>query len=333
MQENHLLEYIEIKDFKCFKDFRAEGFKRVNLIGGMNNVGKTAFMEACWVNLHSKSVKTLINSLCGIKLMRETLNLLENIVSKKEKLNLLKDLKFSLEISSKVNTKSNLYKNLFLIKDENGIKEYYFNLNGKDIKVNINDFSFEVEAIKNTNFIDNYGTPNNQVIHAYSYIQKLDKEVFLNKILKEFDEDIEAFKVIDEKAQCKKYGNYYEITELGDGTGNLISIVSMLFQSKNGYLFLDEIENGFHYTFLDRLWEIILTISKEQNVQVFATTHSKECIESYARVSKKLEKENKIEQNDISFIKMSKLKDGSINAGVRDYEMLQYSIDDEHEVR
>jgi len=45
---NHLTN-IEIKDFKCFKDFKAEGFKRVNLIGGKNNVGKTAFMEACYI--------------------------------------------------------------------------------------------------------------------------------------------------------------------------------------------------------------------------------------------------------------------------------------------
>jgi len=114
---------------------------------------------------------------------------------------------------------------------------------------------------------------------------------------------------------------------LGDGTGNLISIVAKLFQSKDGYLFIDEIENGFHYTYLDKLWEIILTISKEQNVQVFATTHSKECIESYARVSKNLE------EKDVTYIKMTKLKDGSLNAGIRDYEMIQYNINDDHEVR
>ena len=49
--DKHLLTEIEIRDFKCFKDFKAEGFKRVNLIGGKNNVGKTAFMEACFLGL------------------------------------------------------------------------------------------------------------------------------------------------------------------------------------------------------------------------------------------------------------------------------------------
>lgn len=40
---------IEIKNYKCFDNFKADGFKRVNLIGGKNNVGKTSFMEACLI--------------------------------------------------------------------------------------------------------------------------------------------------------------------------------------------------------------------------------------------------------------------------------------------
>ncbi|MDQ7089944.1 MAG: hypothetical protein Q9M50_04785 [Methylococcales bacterium] len=46
----HFLTNIEVKQFKCFGDFKAKGFKRVNLIGGKNNIGKTAFMEACYIN-------------------------------------------------------------------------------------------------------------------------------------------------------------------------------------------------------------------------------------------------------------------------------------------
>jgi len=201
-------------------------------------------------------------------------------------------------------------------------------LNDKDINVNINDFSFEVESVNNICFIDNFGIPNNQVIEAYAYIQKIDEEQLLNKILKEFDEDIEAFKIIEETAQCKKYGDYYSVVELGDGTGNLIAIVSKLFQSKDGYLFIDEVENGFHYTFLDKLWEIILTISKKQNVQVFATTHSKECIDSLARASEKLE-----DGKDISFIELGKNKENKLSSIVYPYDWFTDEISQNHEVR
>lgn len=41
-----MLENIEIQNFRCFEDTKILGFKRVNLIGGKNNAGKTAFLEA-----------------------------------------------------------------------------------------------------------------------------------------------------------------------------------------------------------------------------------------------------------------------------------------------
>ena len=61
-----------------------------------------------------------------------------------------------------------------------------------------------------------------------------------------------------------------------------------MFILENKILFIDEIENGIHYSLFDEFWEIVLALSKDRNIQVFATTHSKECIESYSRVSQRL---------------------------------------------
>ena len=72
----HFIKNIEIKDFKCFDKFKTEGFKRVNLISGKNNVGKTALMEAIWINVHSKNIKTCITSLGEVIFMRENINIL-----------------------------------------------------------------------------------------------------------------------------------------------------------------------------------------------------------------------------------------------------------------
>jgi AAA15 family ATPase/GTPase len=82
---NHFLTEIEIEQFKCFENFKAEGFKRVNLIGGKNNVGKTAFMEACFINVASTSVDCLITALIDIKFMRENINLVFTPVSSTQK--------------------------------------------------------------------------------------------------------------------------------------------------------------------------------------------------------------------------------------------------------
>lgn len=316
--ENHFINTIAIKDFKCFKDFQADGFGRVNLIGGKNNVGKTAFMEACYLNVYGQNIKSFIASLRDIKFMRENLNILENRI--------IDDTKKFVEQSKHIFVSSNMNQIHFRIDENEGVKKYYFEFNNQIIDVNANDFSFDLDFISNIQFIDNFGFCNSQIRKAYLSVQKKDKEQFLNDILHKFDNRIEKF-IASDVPQCRVNGEWLELTELGDGARHLVSIVSSLFRCENGYIFIDEIDNGIHYTQLDELWEIILSVSKEQNVQVFATTHSKECIESYTRIAKKLE------DKDIKYIKLSRQKDSSIYAGVRDYDMLQYSIDDEHEVR
>ena len=66
-KENHFIKNIEIKNFKCFEDFKAEGFGRVNLIGGKNNVGKTAFMEAVYINSSKEDLEQIIGTIIIFK--------------------------------------------------------------------------------------------------------------------------------------------------------------------------------------------------------------------------------------------------------------------------
>lgn len=317
--EEHFLKWINIVDFKCFHDFEAKDFQRVNLISGKNNVGKTAFIEAFYINTSAINIKSFTGSLYGIKFMRENLNIFFKSVND--------NVKSFLERSNGIDLLTNINKSSFKIEEQNGVKLYHFEYNQLCSSVNINDFSYTTDTIKNIEFIDSFGLSNKHIIDCYSSVQKKDKELFLNSILNEFDNSIESFKVISDIPQCKVNEKWLEITELGDGTRHLISVIIALFQTENGYLFIDEIENGIHYTHLDQLWELILTISKQQNCQVFATTHSKECIESYARIAKKLE------DKEITYTILSRLKNGQIHAGVRNFELLENSISQEHEIR
>ena len=168
---------------------------------------------------------------------------------------------------------------------------------------------------------------NDSIIDLYASIQKKKDEQFLNDILNKFDDRIKSFKIMIDKPTCEIDGEYYEITEFGDGVRHLISIVTALFACENGYLFIDEIDNGIHYTQLDEIWTIILEVSKKLNVQVFATTHSKECIESYARVAKKLPDE------DIAFIELGKDKNNELKAMTFPYKWFIDEIEQDHEVR
>ena len=152
-------------------------------------------------------------------------------------------------------------------------------------------------------------------------------EFELNSLVNEFDSSIANFKVIGDKPQCKTNSEYRDITEFGDGLKHYISIICALYACENGYLFIDEIDNGIHYSQLDRLWEIILTLSKKTNCQVFASTHSKEMLEAFARVAEK-----QVEQ-DISYTILVKNNQQELKTISLDYEMLLDSVKQGHEVR
>lgn len=75
-------------------------------------------------------------------------------------------------------------------------------------------------------------------------------------------------------------GKRLPLSSQGDGIKRLFAFGLALVHAKGGTLLVDEIDTGLHYTVLDDMWKIILKTAKELNVQVFATTHSQDCIRS-----------------------------------------------------
>lgn len=75
--------------------------------------------------------------------------------------------------------------------------------------------------------------------------------------------------------------NIYPLKSMGDGINRILTIVLSLVNCENGYLLIDEIENGLHYSVQRLLWKIIFEVAYKLNVQVFATTHSNDCIRSF----------------------------------------------------
>lgn len=314
----HFLRWIIIADFKCFHNFEAKDFQRVNLISGKNNVGKTAFLESCLIHINSKDTPSFLGSAFWIKYARENINVLGKIFNNYQAF---------YESIQYYKSKSNIKTVEFKLIEVQGVKEYLFKLNDDEKKINANDFSFKTNYPKNIIYIDNFGLSDNELIKFYTSIQEQDKEFELNQLIQYFDSTIDSFKVIGDKPQCKYQGEYIDLTEFGDGLKHYISIICALYACENGQLFIDEIDNGIHYTQLENMWKLILEISKEVNCQVFATTHSKECIEAYARVAKELD------DREIGFIELGRNKQNEIKAITMDYNRFQNELSNANEVR
>jgi len=65
---------------------------------------------------------------------------------------------------------------------------------------------------------------------------------------------------------------------LGAGMGRLLSYLLAIACTPKGAVFIDEVENGFHYTALPRVWSAVADFAEHYDTQVFATSHSDECI-------------------------------------------------------
>jgi len=72
---------------------------------------------------------------------------------------------------------------------------------------------------------------------------------------------------------------------LGDGMSRVLALVLAMVNAKDGILMVDEIENGVHYSVQERLWAFVSELAERLNVQVFATTHSWDCLSAFQAAS------------------------------------------------
>lgn len=71
----------------------------------------------------------------------------------------------------------------------------------------------------------------------------------------------------------------------GDGTRRLLALALSLTQLSGGVLLVDEIDTGLHWTVLEDLWRLVIEQATKASIQVFATTHSYDCIRGLASLA------------------------------------------------
>lgn len=81
--------------------------------------------------------------------------------------------------------------------------------------------------------------------------------------------------------KCKQFDSPIPLRTFGDGVNRLFGIVLSLCNARNGVLLIDEFENGLHYSVQTSIWQTIFRLASELNVQVFATSHSRDCVQAF----------------------------------------------------
>ena len=73
-------------------------------------------------------------------------------------------------------------------------------------------------------------------------------------------------------------GRRMPLGSFGDGLRRLLALRLALVGATDGFLLIDEIDAGLHWTVMEDVWRLLVEVAKRSNVQIFATTHSYDSI-------------------------------------------------------
>lgn len=169
-----------------------------------------------------------------------------------------------------------------------------------------------------------------QKINELSYNHKIELIKVLNKIFN--------LKIVDYKTKSQGDNgmisiatednqDYVPITQFGDGFNKIFRYVVEIMYVKNegdgNRLMIDEIDTGIHHSKLKGFWINILEVCKELDVQLFATTHSKECSEAFYEASKELDETI---QNELRLIELYQSKERVFSGTISGIDNIEYSV-------
>jgi hypothetical protein len=121
-------------------------------------------------------------------------------------------------------------------------------------------------------------------------------------------------------------GRLVPLPLMGEGIVRLLSIVLAIANASGGTVLIDEVENGLHHSVLVNVWQAIAQAARQADVQVFATTHSYECI---------LAAHEAFSNNGPYDLRLYRLErvDEDIKAVAYDQESLEVSLEEHWEIR
>jgi len=307
-----MLRDLTIQNYRCFQAFRIDDLGRVNLIVGGNNTGKTSLLEAIYLYVtqnHPSSFVSLLENRGEISIQDSS------PVNPKYQ---IYDLFYghpiitphrpiiinSLQDRSRAVTISMVRDFLpYKIRFVAGAKPVW------ELDV------FESGAVKLSSYntsnmfdLERYALTANCILIPTDNLSAINLNKWWDAITLTPKEEqvVKALQIIEPKAErinftssdtankkilLKLRGASHPIplSSMGDGMRRLLMLAMATVTVEKGVLLIDEIDTGLHYQTQTDMWRLILETAQELNVQVFATTHSWDCICAFQEALEQLE--------------------------------------------
>jgi AAA15 family ATPase/GTPase len=113
---------------------------------------------------------------------------------------------------------------------------------------------------------------------------------------------------------------------VSDGINRLLGICLGIGYYSGGMVLIDQIEDGFHYKVLPKIWSSLYSLATDFNVQLFISTHSRECIEAMLPTLKGNEK-------DFCLLRAARSQNAGCTIDSLSGDYLETALEQEFEVR
>lgn len=344
-----MFKEVEIERFRSIRYAHIEGFERVNLFFGKNNCGKSSLLESLFLasGISNPLLPVNVNLMRGYQKVRQD------------------DLKYdfyNLDAAGPIHIKTmdgevrDLNISLFeqqpssvsLVKDGADIlSNVEENKYGLRFDFKINDVAYLSQLKFDSSKPDN---ASREVAENYeeslrcTYLSpKYDFNTSirgLKKVIQNKDENfiIEGLRIIEPKVNNFVFTdnemlvdiglrNRIPVNMMGDGARKIVSLLTAVYDCKDGILLIDEISNGFHYSVMRDLWRVLIDAAMRNNTQLFVTTHDIDSIKGLRDATACRS------DNSIAAFKLLRTVDDELKAFHYSLESLDYSINQEIEIR
>ena len=347
-----------VKNFRGFDDLTVEGLGRINLIAGKNNVGKTALLEALWVHsgptepgqaLRLDLARGLADPDSAIK------NLFYGFDSsaaielcahgdwgaepRQLRISAEEIPRIQLSMDAPGNDSLNILtpspRELIVLYclDEFGEEALTKGWLGRDA-VNARNLTIGYERngpatagrLLTAIFLPGSSLGvSSQNVERYSRLEMDGRQDEILQILQIVEPALQRLTVLATGPEPRLYADFgtkplipAQLT--GDGMSRILSVALAIASVPGGMVLVDEIENGLHYTVMEKVWKAIAAFARSYNVQIFATTHSHHCIQSACRALEAAEEE------DFFLYSIGRRK-GKMSAAKYDRERLDFAFE------
>lgn len=278
-----MVHEIQIQNFKLFKDLKHEDLGRVNLIVGENNIGKTALLEA----LYLERAHDLGSAL--VQIMQERKESGIPFVLDYVKRWFHNPSQLDIDIGDSKLEITDIY----------GGNSLARRMPGSSSRISLDQSLPELTSrldpaakrIAGCLAIWQTGLDAGLREKYWDDLVLRGEHEHIVKVLQLLDPSIKRIGLKDDGHTVKQpyyldnQDREYPLGRLGLGMSRLLGLAFGLYFCKQGRLIVDEIETGLHFDAQEKVWRWIFDTAARLDVQLFATTHSLDCVRAFAEVS------------------------------------------------